>query len=491
MATISSAIGLITGFPIQETVDKLVSLDAGPMDQLESQDTSLQAKQTAYTTLSADLLALENVTNGFDSSSLYNAQSLTSSNSSLLSAAAISGSTVTPGTYSFTPVQIAQAEQLLSNGLSSDSTALGGGSITLGYGTSVDNPINLDLTNGGAGFTPGEIRVTDRSGASSVINLSSATTIDDVLNAINSDTAIDVTAVADGNSIKLIDNTGDTTSNLEVSEVNGGKTAASLGLSNINTSSNEATGSSIVSLFGSLPLSVLNNGTGVRFNNSLSDLQINFADGTSTTVNFSNLATPGTQPSGTTVAANGANAALAFTATTAGSQYAGTTVEFENNASITAGNETVAYNSTTNQLIFQIAAGQTTANDIVNALKNNSTVSSLFTATTGDGGNGSGIVTNSDVAYLTGPQATATTPGTLSSNAQIKFTAVDGGPDYDNVSVEFVNNSSITAGQETVAYDDSDPSNPTLVFQIAAGQTTASDVISALNNNPTVSKIFT
>ena len=43
MGAISSAIGLITGFPIQETVSKLVSLDAGPMDQLQSQDTTLQA----------------------------------------------------------------------------------------------------------------------------------------------------------------------------------------------------------------------------------------------------------------------------------------------------------------------------------------------------------------------------------------------------------------------------------------------------------------
>ena len=111
--------------------------------------------------------------------------------------------------------------------------------------------------------------------------------------------------------------------------------------------------------------------------------------------------------------------------------------------------------------------------------------------TTADGGNGAGIVSNSDVAYLTGPQATATTPGTLSSNAQIKFTAVDGGSTYDNVSVEFVDNPSIQAGHETVAYDDSNPSNPTLVFQIAAGQTTAGDIINALNNDPTASKVFT
>ena len=143
----------------------------------------------------------------------------------------------------------------------------------------------------------------------------------------------------------------------------------------------EATGSSILSLFGGLPLSVLNNGTGVRFDNSLSDLKINFQDGTSTTVDFSSVPTPGTQARGTTLAANGANAALTFTAVNAGSQYARRLPSsFQNSPSITAGNETVNYDATTKQLTFNIAAGQTTANDIINALKNNSTASALFTA---------------------------------------------------------------------------------------------------------------
>src|SRR5277367_2388138 len=99
MGAISSAIGLITGFPIQDTVNKSVSLDAGPMTQLQSQDTTLQAQQTAYTTLAADLLSLEFNTNGLGSQSLYNAQDLTSSNSSALTATAVSGGTVTPGNY--------------------------------------------------------------------------------------------------------------------------------------------------------------------------------------------------------------------------------------------------------------------------------------------------------------------------------------------------------------------------------------------------------
>ena len=91
----------------------------------------------------------------------------------------------------------------------------------------------------------------------------------------------------------------------------------------------------------------------------------------------------------------------------------------------------------------------------------------------------------------TGPQSTATTPGTLSPDAALKFTAVSGGSTYDNTQIQFVANPSITAGQETVSYDDSNPNSPTLVFQIAQGQTTANDIIAALKNNPTVSQLFT
>jgi flagellar capping protein FliD len=491
MGTISSAIGLITGFPIQDTVSKLVSLDAGPMTQLQAQDTTLNAQQTAYTTLSADLLALEFTSNGLSSSSLYTAQNLTSSNSAALSATAVSGGTVTPGNYQYTPIQTAQAQQFITSGSSSITNALGGGSVSIGFGGSIANPADLDLLNGGAGFTPGEIRITDRSGASTVIDLSTARNINDVLQAINSNTSIRVTATANGDAIKLTDGTGASANNLQVSEVNGGTTAASLGLTAINTSSSSATGSTILSLFGGLPLSTLNNGTGVRFDNSLSDLKINFADGTSSSVDFSSVPTPGTQARGTTIAANGNNAALTFTAVNAGAEYGGVTVSFQNSPSISEGNETVSYNATSKQLTFNIAAGHTTASDIVNALKKNSTASALFTATAASGGNGTGVVTNSDIAFLTGPQSTATTEGTLSSDANIRFTAVGGGSDFDNVTVKFVDNASITTGHETVAYDDSDPNNKQLVFQVAAGQTTATDVINALNNDPTASKIFT
>ncbi len=483
--TVSSTTGLISGLNIQSLVNSLLAIEAKPRDQLTAQNATLQAQQTAYTQLEAYLAVLQSTSNGLAATSLYNNQSLTSSNSSALSAA--STGTVAPGTYQYTPIRQTQAQQYSSSNFSSTTAPLGAGSLTIQYGGFLNNGVSLDLLNQGQGFVPGSIQITDRSGASAVVDLSQARSVDDVINDINNTTSIHVTASAQGNSFVLTDNTGQTAGNLQVSEVNGGTTAASLGLANINAASKTATGSGVLSLFNDLPLSALNQGIGVQFNYALPDLQVSLADGTSATVDFNQLPTIGTLAAGTTDAAAGKNAALTFTAANAGSAYAGVAVEFVNDNSVTAGHETVSYDSTNKILQFHISAGNTTANDIIAALKQNSTVGALFTASTGNGGNGTGLVNVADSTVTAGPPSTATT-SSLSANAKIKFTAVQGGSAYDGVAVNFVDNPSITAGHETVAYDST---SKTLTFQIAAGTSTANDVINALNNDPAASQIFT
>ncbi len=81
-------------------------------------------------------------------------------------------------------MQTASAQQLLSQSFAADE-AIGAGSFTFGAGGFVDQGISLDELNGGDGVQRGKIRITDRSGASAVIDLSFARTVDDVLDAIN------------------------------------------------------------------------------------------------------------------------------------------------------------------------------------------------------------------------------------------------------------------------------------------------------------------
>lgn len=296
MGQISSSVGLISGIPIGTIVSQLVSLDAAPRDRLTTQNTNLTNQDTAVKTITAQLLSLEfsakalgsTSSGGIAGSTLFNQNSVTSSNPAVLTAATTTTASATPGNYQFTPLQLAQLQQLLSSGFSSQSANIGTGTLSFHFGPGVNNDTSLDILNGGAGFTRGKIRITDRSGSSAVIDLSNARTVNDVLDAINNNGTVNVTAQADGDHLRLTDNTGQFVTDLKVQEVNSGTTAASLGLANIDVAGTTANGADVVNLFNSLSLNQLNNGNGVQFDGSKADLQITFRDGSSPlSVNFS------------------------------------------------------------------------------------------------------------------------------------------------------------------------------------------------------------
>jgi hypothetical protein len=69
------------------------------------------------------------------------------------------------------------------------------------------------------------------------------------------------------------------------------------------------------------------------------------------------------------ITSSGANNDLIIQSNQVGTGTNGVTVSFVDNPAITEGNETVAY-APGNSLVFQIAPGKTTANDIINALNN-------------------------------------------------------------------------------------------------------------------------
>ena len=137
----------------------------------------------------------------------------------------------------------------------------------------------------------GNLKITDRAGDTATIDLRAARTIDDVLNAINRQQGIDVTASTDGDSIKLTDNTGDS-GNLKVQEVSGGHTAADLGPGRYQRHRELRDGHRhLRDRFEHEPSS-LNDGNGVELNSAGNDLHVTLADafaldidlGSSTTV---------------------------------------------------------------------------------------------------------------------------------------------------------------------------------------------------------------
>ena len=289
MGRIQTNIGLVTGMPIGDTVDQLMSLAARPRDMVVSRTERLRKEQIAVTELSAMLLSVQFVTANLAKPDIYDQRQVTSSNENALSAT-LTGKPPR-GTYQFTPVRTAQYHQLLSSGLRSDTDPIGGGTLTFRYGDHVQRSTSLELLGGGEGVTRGRIRITDRSGASAEINLSTVRTIDDVLEAINGNTSINVTAVTNGDRIRLIDNTGRSVSHLMVQEIAGGTTAASLGLAGIDAAVATADGEDILRLTRDTELAALNDGNGVEVSSVFADLYYELRDGTTGMIDFSPIQT--------------------------------------------------------------------------------------------------------------------------------------------------------------------------------------------------------
>ena len=284
MARIQSNIGLFSGIDIGNMVDQLMEVAARPRDLLVKRTAKAEAEQVAVAELSAMLLSFQISTNRLGNASLYGQQKVTSSNTATL-AATLNGNPPV-GNYRFTPLRTAQNQQWLSSGVRDATAALGGGSLSFRFGDHVERSTPLGLVNGGEGIVRGTIRITDRSGARADIDLSTANSIDDVLEAISSHAAINVTAGAWGDGIRLIDNTGQSVSNLIVQEVSGGTTAASLGLAGIDVATAVADGEDVLRLFDDIELAVLNDGNGVSVNKALPDIAFTLRNGTTGEINF-------------------------------------------------------------------------------------------------------------------------------------------------------------------------------------------------------------
>jgi flagellar hook-associated protein 2 len=244
---------------------------------------SLKTQQTAVFDLTALVISLQLSIRKLTVTDPFTQRTVTSSNPALLTGAA--GGDATPGAYQFVSVRQASTQHLLSSGLAASDQALGGGWLTIRSGGYVNDGIDLADLNGGAGVARGKIRITDRSGATAVVDLSFAQNVQDVVNAINTADGTSVKAVAQGDHFQLMDSSGGT-GNLRVSEVNGGTTAAGLGLAGVNVAANTADGADIVRLFAGLSVDSLNDGAGVGIRAGLPDLDITFRDGTSLQIDF-------------------------------------------------------------------------------------------------------------------------------------------------------------------------------------------------------------
>lgn len=287
MGRINSNVGLITGINITDTVNQLLTLAAKPRDMVQKRTDKFKAEQVAVTQLTALLLSAQVTGKKLGDVALFDQRAVVSQNEAALKATANGQPAL--GAYQFTPLERVQSQQLLSAGLASDSAPLGEGEISFRFGGFIDGDNSLALLNGGEGVSRGKIRITDRGGATAEIDLRYAQTVDEVLDAINSQTTINVRAEVRGDALQLVDRTGQTTSNLKVQEIGNGRTAASLGWAGIDAAADSAVGGDVLRLFGKLSLDRLNGPTGVRFDEVLPDIEVRFRDGSTASIDFKHL----------------------------------------------------------------------------------------------------------------------------------------------------------------------------------------------------------
>ena len=131
MAITSAGIG--SGLDVESIITGLMGIERKPLTALTTEKTAYQSKISAYGTLKSALTSFQTSVSALSTASKFNAQTLTSSNTSVLTAS--SNGTATIGNYDITVSQLAKTQKLASTGFTNTSDVVGTGRMTISFGT--------------------------------------------------------------------------------------------------------------------------------------------------------------------------------------------------------------------------------------------------------------------------------------------------------------------------------------------------------------------
>ncbi|MGB0767226.1 MAG: flagellar filament capping protein FliD [Phycisphaeraceae bacterium] len=297
MGQITTGVGLVSGLDINSIVEQLIAIEARPRNLAQQRTEVIRSQQVAFQDINARLLALKGSADGLSGSTSFSGTTSNSSNESVVSVS--SGLGATPGTYQFTVGRLVAAQQTITRGFqdaNATPVAPAGGTLTFDRGESrLDSETRLSNLNGGDGVSRGYIRITDRSGATSLVDLRSVVSINDVVERINTATGTNVLAEVDGDRLSITDVSGGT-GDLLITDVGTTGTATALGIagnSTLDADGDDAvlTGAAINRVGDATLLSSLNDGKGIRTDGG-NDLVINYSGGAAA-VDLSDLLTLG------------------------------------------------------------------------------------------------------------------------------------------------------------------------------------------------------
>lgn len=286
MSGITSGVGLFSGINSKQLIDQLIQLESRPKQLAQQRLLQLQQQQAAFLDLNSNLLGLKTAASAFNALSVFKAAKATSSNPSVVTASA--GTSATPGAYQITVDRLVTADQQISRGFANrDITAIGVTEFSFEIGGGrLDSETTLAELNGGQGIDRGKVKITDSTGDSAVVDLSRAVTVNDVLEAINTASGVNVRASvsSSGDRLQVQDQAGGA-GVFRIENVFGSETASSLGILNISgvaAGGTIASSTALLGLSSTTPLSALRDGAGVNFGPggvaAVADFQIKLTD---------------------------------------------------------------------------------------------------------------------------------------------------------------------------------------------------------------------
>ena len=272
MSGISSGVGLVSGINSSALIEQLLALEGQGKIPIQRRLSSLQNSRTALLDVNARLLNLRNSSTKFRLGKVFDAMTATSGDDTALAARA--STTTPPGSYRFTVGRLASSSQMLSRGFASkDQSPLGLDALTVEWGDAgISRDSALADLNGGAGVGRGSIRIQDRLFRNVTIDLTTAVSLRDVVDKINSTDGIGVDASIEDERLVLRDTSGGGGS-LSVEDVGTGTMASTLGI-NGSFFASSITGAQINSLGVGSALNAFNDGAGVLVRDGVVDMRI-------------------------------------------------------------------------------------------------------------------------------------------------------------------------------------------------------------------------
>ncbi len=148
-----SSPGIGSGLDVNSIVSQLMNVEKQPLTLLDQKEASFQSQLSAYGTLRGALSNFQTAVSGLDNLSTFQAISTTSSETSVLTAAATVDAPT--GVHDLNVTQLAQAQALVATGQSSITATIGSGAsttLTFDFGTIAGGTLSSGLYSG-ATFT--------------------------------------------------------------------------------------------------------------------------------------------------------------------------------------------------------------------------------------------------------------------------------------------------------------------------------------------------